>query len=273
MCVCERARRGVWKSGGGGGAACGERSIKGPRAAAVVDRGGLRGRWEGGAGAQRGPRPAVNPSLRAQCPSARDHAPARLTAGGLVEVHVDALQLQVRVASVRAGGVDAMLVADDLVVFGGVGEEWAQQHATFEAGQARAAAKWDRPPTRLKGFMRPLSNAICGARGRPAAAGARSPHTTQRQLQARRQATQQGRRPRNTRHNTHAPPRTWHRSGCRTGQLWWWSKRGSGAGEAERGTQRARESARAPAKRGRGSSRLLNTRHRPRAGLGDSPWM
>ena len=46
-----------------------------------------------------------------QCPE----APKRgsLTAGGLVEVHVDALQLQVAVAMVRARGVHAVLVADD----------------------------------------------------------------------------------------------------------------------------------------------------------------
>lgn len=36
------------------------------------------------------------------------------TAGGLVEVHVDALQLQVGVAVVGAGGVNAVLIADDL---------------------------------------------------------------------------------------------------------------------------------------------------------------
>ena len=37
-----------------------------------------------------------------------------LAAGGLIVVHVDALQLQVRVAMVGAGGVDAVLVGDDL---------------------------------------------------------------------------------------------------------------------------------------------------------------
>ena len=37
-----------------------------------------------------------------------------LAAAGLVVVHVDALQLQVGVAMVRAGGVDAVLIGDDL---------------------------------------------------------------------------------------------------------------------------------------------------------------
>ena len=35
-------------------------------------------------------------------------------AGGLVVVHVDALELQVRVSVVRAGRVDAVLIADHL---------------------------------------------------------------------------------------------------------------------------------------------------------------
>jgi hypothetical protein len=39
-------------------------------------------------------------------------------AGGLVVVHVDTLQLEVGVAVVRAGGVNAMLVADDLPELG-----------------------------------------------------------------------------------------------------------------------------------------------------------
>ena len=39
-------------------------------------------------------------------------------AGGFVEVHVDALELEVGVAVVRAGGVNAMLVADDFPEFG-----------------------------------------------------------------------------------------------------------------------------------------------------------
>jgi hypothetical protein len=43
----------------------------------------------------------------------RDEAEG-LTAGRFVVVHVDALQLQVGVAAVRARGVDAMLVADHL---------------------------------------------------------------------------------------------------------------------------------------------------------------
>ena len=38
----------------------------------------------------------------------------RLTAGRLVEVDVDALELKVRLAGVGARGVDAVLVADDL---------------------------------------------------------------------------------------------------------------------------------------------------------------
>ena len=37
-----------------------------------------------------------------------------LSAGGLVVVHVDALELQVGVTLVGAGGVDAVLVGDDL---------------------------------------------------------------------------------------------------------------------------------------------------------------
>ena len=41
-----------------------------------------------------------------------------LTAAGLVEVHIDALQLQVRVAVVGASGVHAMLVTDDLPELG-----------------------------------------------------------------------------------------------------------------------------------------------------------
>jgi hypothetical protein len=41
-----------------------------------------------------------------------------LTAGGLVEVDVDALKLQVRVAMVGAGGVNAVLVGDDLPELG-----------------------------------------------------------------------------------------------------------------------------------------------------------
>jgi hypothetical protein len=40
------------------------------------------------------------------------------TAGRLVEVDVDALELQVRVAGVGAGRVDAVLIADDLFWFG-----------------------------------------------------------------------------------------------------------------------------------------------------------
>ncbi len=43
---------------------------------------------------------------------------AMLTASGLVEVHIDALQLQVGVALVGAGGVDAVLIADDLPELG-----------------------------------------------------------------------------------------------------------------------------------------------------------
>ena len=38
----------------------------------------------------------------------------------LIEVHVDALQLQVRVAVVTACGVNAMLIGDDLRVVSGV---------------------------------------------------------------------------------------------------------------------------------------------------------
>ena len=38
----------------------------------------------------------------------------RRTAGGLVVVHVDALELEVGVAAVGAGGVDAVLIADNL---------------------------------------------------------------------------------------------------------------------------------------------------------------
>ena len=38
--------------------------------------------------------------------------------GGLVVVHVDALQLEVGVTVVRAGGVDAVLVGDDLPELG-----------------------------------------------------------------------------------------------------------------------------------------------------------
>ena len=41
-----------------------------------------------------------------------------LTAAGLVEVHVDALQLQVRVPVVGASGVHAMLITDDLPELG-----------------------------------------------------------------------------------------------------------------------------------------------------------
>jgi hypothetical protein len=39
-----------------------------------------------------------------------------LTAGGLVEVHIDALQLKVRIAVVGTCGVDAMLIADNLCI-------------------------------------------------------------------------------------------------------------------------------------------------------------
>ena len=38
--------------------------------------------------------------------------------GSLIEVHIDALQLQVRVSLVGAGGVDAVLVRDDLPELG-----------------------------------------------------------------------------------------------------------------------------------------------------------
>ena len=41
-----------------------------------------------------------------------------LTAAGLVEVHVDALQLQVRVAVIGASGVHAVLITDDLPELG-----------------------------------------------------------------------------------------------------------------------------------------------------------
>ena len=38
----------------------------------------------------------------------------RRTAGSLVVVHVDALELEVGIAAVGAGGVDAVLIADNL---------------------------------------------------------------------------------------------------------------------------------------------------------------
>ena len=37
-----------------------------------------------------------------------------LTSSGLIEVDVDALQLEVRVSVVGAGGVDSVLIGDDL---------------------------------------------------------------------------------------------------------------------------------------------------------------
>ena len=42
-----------------------------------------------------------------------------LAAGRLIVVHVDALELQVRVSLVGAGGVDAVLVGDDFPELGG----------------------------------------------------------------------------------------------------------------------------------------------------------
>ncbi len=48
----------------------------------------------------------------------KDGAGNVLSAGGLVEVNVDALQLEVGVAMVGAGGVNAVLVGDDLPELG-----------------------------------------------------------------------------------------------------------------------------------------------------------
>ena len=48
----------------------------------------------------------------------QDRAGDVAAAGGLVEVHVDALQLQVGVAVVRAGRVNAVLIGDDLPELG-----------------------------------------------------------------------------------------------------------------------------------------------------------
>jgi len=48
----------------------------------------------------------------------QDSAGHVLAAGGLVEVDVDALQLEVRVAVVGAGGVNAVLFGDDLPELG-----------------------------------------------------------------------------------------------------------------------------------------------------------
>ena len=47
------------------------------------------------------------------------HRSPLLTAGGLVEVHIDALQLQVGVAVVCAGGVHTVLIGHDLQERGG----------------------------------------------------------------------------------------------------------------------------------------------------------
>ena len=44
----------------------------------------------------------------------KDRAGHILAAGGLVEIHVDALELQVRVAVISASRVDAVFVGDDL---------------------------------------------------------------------------------------------------------------------------------------------------------------
>jgi len=44
----------------------------------------------------------------------KDSAGHVLATGGLVVVHIDALQLQVAVTMVGAGGIDAVLIGDDL---------------------------------------------------------------------------------------------------------------------------------------------------------------
>jgi hypothetical protein len=48
----------------------------------------------------------------------KDSAGNVATAGGFVEVHVDALQLKIAVSVVGASGVDAVLVANDLPKLG-----------------------------------------------------------------------------------------------------------------------------------------------------------
>jgi hypothetical protein len=86
------------------------------------------------------------------------------TAHRLVEVDVDALELQVRVAVVRAGGVHAMLVADHLPELQGRGDGWPDQNgglvrrrqmvpgqegsegaSTRPPSSTRREAKWDFP--------------------------------------------------------------------------------------------------------------------------------
>jgi hypothetical protein len=55
-----------------------------------------------------------------------------LTASGLVEVHVDPFQLQVRVAMVGARGVHAMLVTDHLYMHKCFGDEACPVKANLE---------------------------------------------------------------------------------------------------------------------------------------------
>ena len=192
--------------------------------------------------------PKINAGLPTHALPTPIHPLPTLTAGGFVEVYVDTLQLEVGVALVGAWGG------------GREGGDWFFFSRGGEQASAHAAPTTPRATPPSARALPPLLPQTRPARRAPPSAcshGRREGGGGGKRLSARSQKKKPTRtrtHPSATRRARPTPsPRTWRRSGCRTGRpgcgryrAWWWWMGGRGCGGGRERQGRKREQSEEP---------------------------